>query len=304
MEDLCHNHVLGKVIGVAYTIEFQKRGLPHAHIVFMVHGPCGELNSKCACMKDHKCTTFFPKDYTNETTIDSKGYAVYKRRNDGRTIMCKDVEVDNRFIVPYNRGLIVKYQAHINVEWCNQGRMIKYMFKYVTKGPDRATMAIEKSENNEADYDDNNKDDGKSKKNENMRIEARASPVTISGEKMSHADWVINVGDGKVQTVSSTDDGDSCWIQIPPEIFLDPKDDGKKVVLDRWPGKSKVYFSSDSICKGSINYESQETMYPTEILNSMKFAGIPNHELKLKVGAPIVLLRNIAPSKGLFFNSL
>lgn len=31
----------------------------------------------------------------------------------------------------------------------------------------------------------------------------------------------------------------------------------------------------------------------------MKFAGIPNHELELKVGAPIVLLRNIAPNKGL-----
>lgn len=120
---------------VAYTIEFQKRGLPHAHIViwldesdkckntddidflisaeipdknvdpigyecvskFMVHGPCGELNPKCACMKDHKCTKFFPKDYSNETVIDSKGYAIYKRRNDGRTIMCKDVAVDNRY---------------------------------------------------------------------------------------------------------------------------------------------------------------------------------------------------------------
>lgn len=46
--------------------------------------------------------------------------------------------------MPYNRGLIVKYQAHINIEWCNQGRLIKYMFKYVTKGPDRATIAIEK----------------------------------------------------------------------------------------------------------------------------------------------------------------
>ena len=50
-----------------------------------------------------------------------------------------------RFIVPYNRGLIVKYQAHINIEWCNQGRLIKYMFKYVTKGPDKATIAIEKT---------------------------------------------------------------------------------------------------------------------------------------------------------------
>ncbi|XP_074336522.1 uncharacterized protein LOC141673677 [Apium graveolens] len=169
-------------------INLKKRGLPHAHIVvwidesdkckntddidllisaeipdkevdpigyesvskFMVHGPCGELNSKYACMKDHKCTKLFPKDFNNETIIDSKGYVVYKRHNDGRTIMCKDVAVDNIFIVTYNRGLIVKYQAHINVEWCNQG----------------ATMAIEKSENNEPGYDDNNEDDGKRNKSE------------------------------------------------------------------------------------------------------------------------------------------
>lgn len=66
-----------------------------------------------------------------------------------------------RFIVPYNRGLIVKYQAHINVEWCNQGRLIKYMFKYVTKGPDRATMVIEKTEKPQTD-----EENGKIDKNE------------------------------------------------------------------------------------------------------------------------------------------
>ena len=49
----------------------------------------------------------------------------------------------SRFVVPYNRGLLVKYQAHINIEWCNQGRLIKYMFKYVNKGPDRATVVVE-----------------------------------------------------------------------------------------------------------------------------------------------------------------
>lgn len=64
---------------------------------FMVHGPCGELNKKCPCMKDNKCTVHFPKDYRNETTIDSNGYPVYKRRNNGRVIMRKDVAIDNRY---------------------------------------------------------------------------------------------------------------------------------------------------------------------------------------------------------------
>ncbi|CAN1162471.1 ATP-dependent DNA helicase PIF1, partial [Linum perenne] len=45
--------------------------------------------------------------------------------------------LDNRYVVPFNRNLLVLFQAHINVELCHQGRVIKYLFKYLTKGPDR-----------------------------------------------------------------------------------------------------------------------------------------------------------------------
>ncbi|KAK1372495.1 hypothetical protein POM88_028688 [Heracleum sosnowskyi] len=65
LEDLTDKHILGKVIGVAYTIE-------------------------------------------TETTIDANGYPVYRRRDNKRTIQLKEVEVDNRFVVPYNKGLIKK----------------------------------------------------------------------------------------------------------------------------------------------------------------------------------------------------
>ncbi|KAL8101723.1 hypothetical protein AgCh_033569 [Apium graveolens] len=74
-------------------------------------------------------------------------------------------------------------------------------------------------------------------------------------------------------------------------------------VLDRLPGPSKVYKSSDTICKSTSSNASDEVLYPPEYLNSLKFSGVPNHELEIKVGAPIMLLRNLNPKKGLCNNT-
>lgn len=68
---------------------------------YMIHGPCGSYNRNSPCMKDGKCTTFYPKDLRNETTIDSDGYPVYRRRDDKRTILLKEIEIDNRFFFSY-----------------------------------------------------------------------------------------------------------------------------------------------------------------------------------------------------------
>ncbi|CAN0925699.1 ATP-dependent DNA helicase PIF1 [Linum grandiflorum] len=178
-DDLKTGTFFGRSIADMHTVEFQKRGLPHVHIIlwladdckpktaalvdkiisaelpdplidpvgydavtkFMVHGPCGDSRPSSPCMKHGRCSKFFPKQFATETTFDSTGCVTYRRRETTVTAEKSNTILDNRHVVPYNRDLLVKYQAHINVEVCHKGQLIKYLFKYITKGPDRSEVA-------------------------------------------------------------------------------------------------------------------------------------------------------------------
>ncbi|CAN0837888.1 ATP-dependent DNA helicase PIF1 [Linum grandiflorum] len=110
---------------------------------FMLHGPCGEARLTSPCMKDGKCSKFFPKPFASETTFGKNGYVTYRRRPTNISAIKSGTNLDNCYVVPYNRDLVVKYQAHINVEICHKGQLIKYLFKYITKGPDRSGVMAE-----------------------------------------------------------------------------------------------------------------------------------------------------------------
>ncbi|KAL4286249.1 hypothetical protein AHAS_Ahas19G0067300 [Arachis hypogaea] len=180
LSDLKEGVFFGPLNAGMYTIEFQKRGLPHAHMLlwlngennlqsveivdeficaelpnsqkfpslynvvtkYMIHGPCGQLRPSSPCMKDGKCSKFYPKRFVDQMSFDEDGYLIYRRRNMGVTVKINDVDIDNRFVVPYNPLLLMKYHAHINLEFCNKSNVIKYFFKYVNKGPDRVTATV------------------------------------------------------------------------------------------------------------------------------------------------------------------
>ena len=173
---------MGHVIAFTYVIEFQKRGLLHAHILLifdkdskprsakdvdrlvsaeiptgddqkelrdlvescMTHGPCGDLNPTCPCMENGVCTKRYPKRWQEETAWCEGGYPHYRRRESiaGKNIKHQDGIRDNRWVVPYNPMLLKKYKCHLNVEICTSIKAVKYLYKYTYKGPDRANMEI------------------------------------------------------------------------------------------------------------------------------------------------------------------
>ncbi|XP_060858512.1 uncharacterized protein LOC132935889 [Metopolophium dirhodum] len=112
--------LFGKVRYHIYSVEWQKRGLPHVHILLwlenqitsdmidkfvcaeipnpdvdpllyeivkanMIHGPCGLLNKNSPCMKGGVCSKRYPVTLIQETQRGEDGYPKYRRRstNDG-----------------------------------------------------------------------------------------------------------------------------------------------------------------------------------------------------------------------------
>ena len=194
--------VLGKVVAHMHVVEFQKRGLPHAHFLIilsdqdrnitpefvdsvvvaeippepkdtdnpaeksererlrnivmknMIHGPCGAVNPNSPCMENGRCTKNYPKDFVKQTIVDpDNNYATYRRRSPedgGLQVVCPKTKqiIDNRSIVPYCPFLSKRFNCHINFEFCTSPKASKYLYKYVTKGSDRAMVETVLEESN------------------------------------------------------------------------------------------------------------------------------------------------------------
>ena len=65
------------------------------------------------------------------------------------------------------------------------------------------------------------------------------------------------------------------------------------------PEEEHHFFSCDTVCQASQASDAIEDLYTTEFLNSISSSGMPPHKLTLKVGVPIMLLRNIDQNAGL-----
>ena len=213
IRELQSEFIFGNCVARTHCIEFQKRGLPHVHILvwletdhhfdsslvdkvicaeipepkikypelddegniigttevdnplhkqmksFMLHGPCGEHNPTLSCMCGGFCKYNYPKDYAIATELNEDGYPTYRRRSekDGGNAYetwrnNKRVMFTNADVIPYSKYLILRFGCHINVEYCHSISAIKYLFGYINKGCDQATVEVQAEPTSEQDW--------------------------------------------------------------------------------------------------------------------------------------------------------
>ncbi len=206
IHDISKKHIFGRCVAFLAVVEWQKRSLPHCHLVafisaddrpcthididkfvsaeipdqqknprlygyvatYMYHHRCDDPNRRESCRVANKklvnckrhpkyggvpdntkececyvCSKHFPHKFAANSELVEGGPPIYRRRKDGRKFMSsRGHEIDNRWIVPYNPSLLLKYNCHINVEITSSLKSIKYLFKYLHKGLDMARLNI------------------------------------------------------------------------------------------------------------------------------------------------------------------
>ncbi|PWZ38653.1 ATP-dependent DNA helicase PIF1, partial [Zea mays] len=158
---LTKQDILGKVRAYVYVVEFQKRGLPHAHFLLIMQRkykltcPEHSLNPNCPCTKGRaSCKNQYPRPYSEATLQGKDSYPIYRRRDNGRKEKVRGCELDNRWVVPYNPYLLRLFNCHINVEACGSIKAVKYLFKYIYKGHDRASVVMRDASKAKDDVDE------------------------------------------------------------------------------------------------------------------------------------------------------
>ncbi|XP_030745097.1 uncharacterized protein LOC115874142 [Sitophilus oryzae] len=180
IDDIVDKQVFGIITYFFYVVEFQKRGLPHAHIMVcfrpedkvdtiakvdrvisaripdpvlepilyavvsdnQIHRICGRDNPGATCMREGVCSKFYPKALCETSSFPINGIPIYRRPDDGRTTTIDGKIYNNSRIVPYNRYAALKYRCHINFEVCGSLSSMKYLFKYVHKEVDSVTIKV------------------------------------------------------------------------------------------------------------------------------------------------------------------
>ncbi len=115
----------------------------------MIHGTCGEWNNASPCLADRKCTKDYPKVLRETTSFSDDSYPLYTAEAaPGAPIMKTTrggvrVPVSNAWVVPYNSYILLRYDAHINLEIVSAITTVKNLYKYLQKEPDQCLVSLD-----------------------------------------------------------------------------------------------------------------------------------------------------------------
>uniref|UniRef100_A0A494G8U4 ATP-dependent DNA helicase n=1 Tax=Solanum lycopersicum TaxID=4081 RepID=A0A494G8U4_SOLLC len=166
----------------------------------------------------------------------------------------------------------------------------------------------------------------------NMRLLSGASVLDIEA-KRQFSDWVLSIGDGRIGEDNEVDK----TIALPSDLLIESAGDPLAAIvestypnilesmsdisyflnrailttknsivekindymLDMVPGEEKLYLSYDSPIHRNRNGDHIDDVHIPEFLNTINASGLPNHNVRLKVGVSVMLLRNIDTRYGL-----
>ncbi|GKC37956.1 DNA helicase [Tanacetum coccineum] len=104
----------------------------------------------------------------------------------------------------------------------------------------------------------------------------------------------IDPTDTTIGTPDESDPENTSWIDIPDKYYIPDDENGISNLI-----KTRMYISYDDAIPHDHDGGEVELLYPKEYLNTLSFTSLPPHRLELKVGTPIMLLRNVNIVSGL-----
>ncbi|XP_071683558.1 uncharacterized protein [Lolium perenne] len=172
---------------------------------------------------------------------------------------------------------------------------------------------------------------------ENMRLNRPGLSCFEREELSIFSQWILDVGNGDIPGHARDGEDYGSWITIPDDLILRPTssnvdasiesvyesfffnyssaqyladraimcptnsvvDEINDAVFTCVPGCSRRYLSCDSISKSADHVSDAELLCPPEFLHPVKPNNFPHHQLDLKVGVPVMIVRNINQSLGL-----
>nr|GEX03540.1 DNA helicase [Tanacetum cinerariifolium] len=256
----------------------------------IMHGPCGYANPNATCMKDGTiCNRNFPKPYSNRTFVDKDGYVHYRRPDkywQRRRNLKKPCIGRLTYIHPVVGDLFYQRMLLCHQKGCRSFLEIRTFdnILYPTNKEACEILGLLGGTCTESDTED-------------------SATVEISHDLcITDSDTVLTelknfiCDDTTLQRPTKKG--------LPKKVIVCPKNETTDIinaqVLSLLDEPTCVYLSSDEATPHGDDGGDTKLLYANEYLNSLDFAGLPHHMLELKVGALIILMRNLNLAHGLF----